>query len=83
MNYVRGRTWISASFVQDRLESLAGKPVSNCESNNVLLPAYYCPNRRASDSFTDEDKKKFENDDYYRNFRWELESELNVIALVR
>lgn len=35
VNYVRGRTWISASFVKDRLESLAGKPVSNCELENI------------------------------------------------
>jgi len=58
VNYVRGQTWISASFVKERLESLAGKPVSNYK-------------------FTEEDKKNFANDEYYRKFRWELESEIN------
>jgi len=42
----------------------------------------HCSNRRVSDDFTEEDKKKFADDDYYRNFRWELESDMNVIALV-
>jgi cation diffusion facilitator CzcD-associated flavoprotein CzcO len=37
VNYVRGRTWISASFVKDRLEALAGEPVSNCKFKNVSL----------------------------------------------
>ena len=32
----------------------------------------------AADVFTDEDKRKFENPEYYKQFRRELESELNV-----
>jgi hypothetical protein len=30
------------------------------------------------DKFTEEDKKKFEDDENYNRFRWELESEMNV-----
>ncbi|RDB29291.1 putative sterigmatocystin biosynthesis monooxygenase stcW [Hypsizygus marmoreus] len=59
-NYVRGKTWLSASFVKDRLVSLANREdVSNY-------------------TFTPEDKKNFADPTYYKNFRWELESELNA-----
>ncbi|KAG6820664.1 hypothetical protein H0H93_013515 [Arthromyces matolae] len=59
-NYVRGKTWISATFVRDRLDKLAkGKPVSN----------YY---------FTEEDRKNFEDPEFYKNFRWDVESEMNA-----
>ncbi|KAF9469634.1 FAD/NAD-binding domain-containing protein [Collybia nuda] len=59
VNFVRGRTWLSGPFVQERLTKLGG---SNTVTNY---------------QFTDEDKKNFEDDDYYRKFRWELENELN------
>ncbi|KAG5653916.1 hypothetical protein H0H81_009508 [Sphagnurus paluster] len=58
-NYVRGKTWLSAPFVRDRLNSLAnGEEVSNY-------------------TFTDEDRKKFQDPAYYKDFRWQLESEMN------
>ncbi|KAG5641634.1 hypothetical protein DXG03_004557 [Asterophora parasitica] len=60
-NYVRGKTWLSAPFVRERLDKLTGgdQTVSN----------YF---------FTDEDKKKFEDPVFYKDFRWQLESELNT-----
>ncbi|KAG6812856.1 hypothetical protein H0H92_015954 [Tricholoma furcatifolium] len=59
-NYVRGKTWISATFVRERLEQLSkGKPVINYR-------------------FTDEDKKNFEDPEYYKDFRWQLECEMNA-----
>ncbi|KAF8079146.1 FAD/NAD-binding domain-containing protein [Lyophyllum atratum] len=58
-NYVRGRTWLSAPFVRDRLLSLAGGE----EVSNYV--------------FTEEDKKKFQDPAYYKDFRWQLECELN------
>jgi hypothetical protein len=81
VNYVRGQTWISASFVKERLESLAGKPVSNCKFESTSPIDLPMLNKCLSDKFTEEDKKNFANDEYYRKFRWELESEINVIAL--
>jgi hypothetical protein len=49
-------------------------------SRMSLLLTYLCPNQRVSDKFTEEDKKRFADDEYYRKFRWELESEMNVIV---
>ncbi|KAG6881926.1 hypothetical protein C0993_012452, partial [Termitomyces sp. T159_Od127] len=58
-NYVRGRTWLSGTFVRDRLEQLSkGESVSN----------YY---------FTEEDKKNFQDPVFYKDFRWQIECELN------
>ncbi|KAG6911287.1 hypothetical protein DXG01_002126 [Tephrocybe rancida] len=58
-NYVRGKTWLSASFVRDRMEKLAkGEQVSNYQ-------------------FTEEDMKNFQDPAFYKDFRWQLECELN------
>lgn len=80
-NYVRGRTWLSGPFVRERLAALGGsETVTNCKH-------YFRVFQRSGltfkiDQFTEEDKKKFEDDDYYRKFRWELENEFNVRRLL-
>ncbi|KAF5392488.1 hypothetical protein D9757_002209 [Collybiopsis confluens] len=60
VNFVRGKTWVSASFVREHLVKLAGGDES--------VENY---------AFTDADKKKFSDPEYYKKFRRELESDLN------
>ncbi|KAJ3998171.1 hypothetical protein F5050DRAFT_1567772, partial [Lentinula boryana] len=59
-NFVRGKTWVSASFVREHLVSLA-----NGDEN---VDNY---------TFTEKDKQKFKDKEYYRGFRRALESDLN------
>ncbi|KAJ3871890.1 FAD/NAD-binding domain-containing protein [Lentinula edodes] len=59
-NFVRGKTWVSASFVREHLVTLA----NGDESVDIY-------------TFTDKDKKKFRDKEYYREFRRGLESDLN------
>ncbi|CAA7268081.1 unnamed protein product [Cyclocybe aegerita] len=59
MNYVRGKTWISSTFVRERLMKLSGGEV---------VENYH---------FTEKDREAFKDPDYYREFRRELEREMN------
>ncbi|KAF8831859.1 hypothetical protein HHX47_DHR1000936 [Lentinula edodes] len=60
-NFVRGKTWVSASFVREHLVTLT--------NGDESVDNY---------TFTDKDKKKFRDKEYYREFRRGLESDLNV-----
>ncbi|KAJ3753930.1 FAD/NAD-binding domain-containing protein [Lentinula raphanica] len=60
MNFVRGKTWVSASFVREHLVTLA--------DGDESVDNY---------TFTNKDKLKFEDKEYYRKFRRGLESDLN------
>ncbi|KAF9011133.1 hypothetical protein BDQ17DRAFT_1387598 [Cyathus striatus] len=61
VNYVRGKTWVSATFSRELLVRLAGRDdVDNCKYQ-----------------FTEKDKGAFKDPEYYRRFRQELESSLN------
>lgn len=78
MNFVKGQTWVSVTFVREHLVSLANgdETVENCV---YLLEGLQCVELMSvSDKFTDEDKQKFSNPEYYKNFRRALESDLNV-----
>ncbi|KAJ7597765.1 FAD/NAD-binding domain-containing protein [Mycena floridula] len=62
VNYVRGKTWISPTFVQGSLSSL-----SKQENGENYL-------------FTEEEKTHFASDtEYYKKFRYEMETELNSV----
>ncbi|KIK70438.1 hypothetical protein GYMLUDRAFT_149970 [Collybiopsis luxurians FD-317 M1] len=60
VNFVRGKTWVSASFVREFLVKLA--------AGDETVDNY---------TFTDEDKQRFSDAEYYKKFRQELESDLN------
>ncbi|KAJ3989070.1 FAD/NAD-binding domain-containing protein [Lentinula detonsa] len=59
-NFVRSKTWVSASFVREHLLSLA--------NGDETVDNY---------TFTEKDKQKFKDKEYYREFRRALESDLN------
>ncbi|KAJ3717302.1 FAD/NAD-binding domain-containing protein [Lentinula guzmanii] len=59
-NFVRSKTWVSASFVRQHLVSLA--------NGDETVDNY---------TFTEKDKQKFKDKEYYRGFRRALESDLN------
>ncbi|KAJ3795118.1 FAD/NAD-binding domain-containing protein [Lentinula aff. detonsa] len=59
-NFVRSKTWVSASFVREHLVSLA--------NGDETVDNY---------TFTEKDKQKFKDKEYYRGFRRALESDLN------
>lgn len=78
-NYVRGKTWLALPFAGSKMTELLGRdPTSdNCRSCYVLLQVAILRALHA-DVFTDEEKEKFKDPEYYRKFRHALEDELNV-----
>ncbi|KAI3621856.1 flavin-binding [Moniliophthora roreri] len=62
VNYVRGKTWISPTFVREILDRLSD---TSGTSDNY--------------TFTEADKARFKDPEYYRKFRQELESDLNAV----
>ncbi|KAE9409300.1 FAD/NAD-P-binding domain-containing protein [Gymnopus androsaceus JB14] len=60
VNFVRGQTWVSTTFVREHLVALA--------NGDETVENY---------KFTDEDKQKFSNPEYYKNFRKAIESDMN------
>ncbi|KAJ7610856.1 FAD/NAD-binding domain-containing protein [Roridomyces roridus] len=68
INYVRGKTWVSPTFLGNRAGELGmGKTESNCTSTYV---------------FTDKDKEQYKDPMFYKEFRRDLESDLNSIHVV-
>ncbi|KAF9270874.1 FAD/NAD-binding domain-containing protein [Marasmius fiardii PR-910] len=59
VNYVRGKTWVSATFVKEHMVKLSNDP----ESDNY--------------TYSEADKERFRDPQYYRHYRRELESDLN------
>ncbi|KXN90086.1 Putative sterigmatocystin biosynthesis monooxygenase stcW [Leucoagaricus sp. SymC.cos] len=65
VNYVRGKTWISGTFVKDKLLELSGgEELPNCQT----VPDY----------FNEQDFERFKDDHQYQEWRRELEGDLNV-----
>ncbi|KAK1226783.1 hypothetical protein PQX77_010220 [Marasmius sp. AFHP31] len=60
VNYVRGKTWVAATFVKGHMDKLSGDPT---------IDNY---------KYTEADKEKFRDPEYYRAYRRELENELNA-----
>lgn len=77
-NYVKGRTWLSATFSKDDLESLSHDPsADNCTSSKVTL-SFPVLTFYPEDFFTDEEKEKFQDPVYYKKFRKQIEGSINV-----
>ncbi|KAI0682006.1 FAD/NAD-P-binding domain-containing protein [Earliella scabrosa] len=63
-NYVRGKTWLSVPFASTTFAGLLNRDAANAENF----------------SFTEEERDRFKNDpDFYRNFRYALETDINSI----
>lgn len=79
VNYVKGKTWISAPFGSDKLSELLHRDPSeeNCECFPCVRYHGYRV-RHSPDTFTDEDKARFADPEYYKRFRHALDTELNV-----
>lgn len=64
------------------MEKLAGgEPVANCMLILISRRIIHDLDRPLADKFTDADKKAFQDPEYYKTFRWELEAELNVSSM--
>ena len=85
-NYVRGRTWLATPFVSEKLAQLMTRSPESEDCMEHLSSFVQAKHQLTSstDKFTEEDWKLFEDPEFYRAFRHELEDELNVrIALSR
>ncbi|KAL5524908.1 hypothetical protein ACEPAF_8777 [Sanghuangporus sanghuang] len=64
-NYVRGKTWLSPTFLGDRMSEILGHDKTS--DNHV---------------FTDEDRNKLKDPEFYKHFRHGLENEMNSMHLI-
>ncbi|KAL5511009.1 hypothetical protein ACEPAG_3728 [Sanghuangporus baumii] len=64
-NYVRGKTWLSPTFLNAKMSELLG--LDETSDNHV---------------FTEEDRNKLKDPEFYKHFRRGLENEINSMHLV-
>ena len=78
INFVRGKTWISTPFSGAKMAELMKRDpdAENCRSAHTLSDGVTLT--APIDVFSEEDKERFKDPEYYKQFRHELESDLNV-----
>lgn len=82
-NYVRGKTWLSPPFSVAKMAELIQRDPTgdNCALVHIT-PAYLIFINDCifwfSDAFTDQDKERFKDPEYYKEFRHEIDNDLNV-----
>jgi hypothetical protein len=82
VNFAKSKTWLSTSFSVTALLKLLGREQ---DSTNCAFPLSHCwdllTSYVAADDFTAEHWEKFKDPNYYREFRHEVEHDLNVRLL--
>lgn len=80
--FVRGKTWISASFSEAKLWDLLNRDVvpGNCVATSgfILFQFVLIVISLFKVAFTQEDLDRFKDPEYYKQFRHDLEHDLNV-----
>ncbi|CCL98306.1 uncharacterized protein FIBRA_00300 [Fibroporia radiculosa] len=81
ITYVKGKTWISTPFSSSKLAELMKRDpdAENCACLSTLIITEVTDTKPSIDTFTEENKKAFKDPAFYKQFRHELESDLNSV----